>query len=143
MSGPLPGTAPQGPLLPAGSPRIAGIVNLTEDSFPDGGRCPSPAAAVAHARHLRAAGAGITGLGPAASHPDPAPASAALQAAGTGRDPLVTGPGPGCFPGSAPGPWPAAPAGIRALKAASGVPVLVSPSRKSFLAAVTREASRA
>ncbi len=29
MSSPVPGVAPPGPLLPAGNPRIAGIVNIT------------------------------------------------------------------------------------------------------------------
>ena len=79
MSSPLPGTAPPGPLLPAGIPRIVGIVNITEDSFSDGGRYLDPAAAVAHARNLRADGADIIELGPAASHPDSAPVSAAEE----------------------------------------------------------------
>ena len=79
MSSPLPGTAPPGPLLPAGSPRIVGIVNITEDSFSDGGRYLDPAAAVAHARRLLADGADVIELGPAASHPDSAPVSAAEE----------------------------------------------------------------
>ena len=236
MSSPVPGTAPPGPLLPAGNPRIVGIVNITEDSFSDSGRYLDPAAAVAHARKLRAEGADIIELGPAASHPDSAPVSAAeeqrrlapvlgqlaadgvpvsvdsfrpetlrfaisagaaclndihgfgdpglypvlaasqcrlvvmhavqedgaatrvvtdpaavrdgicrffarrlaaLQAAGIGRDRLVIDPGLGYFLGSTPGPSLAALAGIRELKAAFGVPVLVSPSRKSFLRALT------
>jgi dihydropteroate synthase type 2 len=236
MSSPLPGTAPQGPLLPAGNPRIVGIVNITEDSFSDGGRHLGPAAAVAHARKLRAEGADLIELGPAASHPDSAPVSvaeerrrlapvleqlaadgvpvsvdsfrtetlryavsagaaclndihgfgdpdlypvlaasqcrlvvmhavqaagpatrvvtdpaavrdgicrffarrlAALQAVGIGRDRLIIDPGLGYFLGSTPGPSLAALAGIRALKAAFGIPVLVSPSRKSFLRALT------
>jgi dihydropteroate synthase len=45
MSSPPPGTAPPGPLLPAGIPRIVGIVNITPDSFSDGGRYLDPAAA--------------------------------------------------------------------------------------------------
>jgi dihydropteroate synthase type 2 len=236
MSSPLPGTAPPGPLLPAGNPRIVGIVNITADSFSDGGRYLDPAAAVAHARRLRAEGADIIELGPAASHPDSAPVTAAeerrrlapvleqlapdgvpvsvdsfrpetlrfaisagaaclndihgfgdpglypllaasqcrlvvmhavqadgpatrvltdpaavldgifrffarrlaaLQAAGIARDRLVVDPGLGYFLGNSPGPSLAALAGIRDLKAAFGVPVLVSPSRKSFLRALT------
>jgi dihydropteroate synthase type 2 len=236
MSSPLPGTAPPGPLLPAGNPRIVGIVNITEDSFSDGGRYLDPAAAVAHARELRAEGADIIELGPAASHPDSAPVSAAeeqrrlapvlgllaadgipvsvdsfrsetlrfavsagaaclndihgfgdpglypllaasecrlivmhavqtagaatrvltdasavrdgmfrffarrlaaLQAAGIGRDRLVIDPGLGYFLGSTPGPSLAALAGIRELKDTFGVPVMVSPSRKSFLRTLT------
>jgi dihydropteroate synthase type 2 len=236
MSSPLLGSAPPGLLLPAGNPRIVGIVNITEDSFSDGGRYLDPAAAVAHARNLRADGADIIELGPAASHPDSAPVSvakerrrltpvleqlsadgvpvsvdsflpetlryaisvgvaclndihgfgdpglypllaasqcrlvvmhavqaagpatrvvtepaavrdgifrffdrrlAALQAAGIGRDRLVVDPGLGYFLGSTPGPSLAALAGIRELKATFGVPILVSPSRKSFLRVLT------
>jgi dihydropteroate synthase type 2 len=236
MSSPLHGTAPHGPLLPTGNPRIVGIVNITEDSFSDGGRYLDPAAALAHARELRAEGADVIELGPAASHPDSAPVSAAeeqrrlapvlerlaadgipvsvdssrpetlrfavsagaaclndihgfgdpglypllaasecrlivmhavqaagaatrvvtdpaavrdgmcrffarrltaLQAAGIGRDRLIIDPGLGYFLGSTPGPSLAALAGIRELKYTFGVPVLVSPSRKSFLRALT------
>jgi len=67
------------PLLPAGSPRIVGVVNITADSFSDGGRYLDPAAAVAHARRLRADGADVIELGPAASHPGSAPVSAAEE----------------------------------------------------------------
>jgi dihydropteroate synthase type 2 len=236
MSSPFPGTTPPGPLLPAGNPRIVGIVNITADSFSDGGRYLDPAAAVAHARKLCAEGADLIELGPAASHPDSAPVSvaeerqrlgpvleqlaadgipvsvdsfrpetlrfaisagatclndihgfgdrglypdlaaaqcqlivmhavqtagaatrvvtdpaavwdgvlrffarrlAALQEAGIGRDRLVIDPGLGYFLGSTPGPSLAVLAGIRELKDAFGVPVLVSPSRKSFLRALT------
>jgi dihydropteroate synthase type 2 len=236
MNSALPGAAPPGPLLPAGNPRVIGIVNITADSFSDGGRYLDPAAAVAHARELRADGADIIELGPAASHPDSAPVSAAqeqrrlapvlrelaadgipvsvdsfrpetlrfaisagaaclndihgfgdpglypvlaasqcrlivmhavqaagaatrvltdpaavwdgtlrffarrmaaLQAAGVGRERLVIDPGLGYFLGSTPGPSLVALAGIRELKDTFGVPVLVSPSRKSFLRALT------
>jgi dihydropteroate synthase type 2 len=222
------------PLLPAGCPLIVGVVNITEDSFSDGGRYLDPAAALAHARRLRADGAGIIELGPAASHPDsvavtaaeeqrrlapvlgqlaaegipvavdsfrpqtqrfaisagaawlndiegfshsgmyPALAAsegrlvvmhcvqaagpatrvltdpaavwsgikrfftqrlAALQAAGISRDRLIIDPGLGYFLGRTPEPSLAALAGIRDLKDAFGVPVLVSASRKSFLRA--------
>ncbi len=224
------------PLLPAGNPRIVGIVNMTADSFSDGGRYLDPAAAVARARRLRADGADVVELGPAASHPGSVPVSvaeerrrlapvlkaltadgtavsvdsfrtqtlrfavsagaawlndihgfgdpglypvlaasqcrlvvmhavqedgvateaatdqaavregmyrffarrlAALQAAGIGRDRLVIDPGLGYFLGRTPGPSLAALAGIRELKDTFGVPVLVSPSRKSFLRALT------
>ncbi len=62
---------------------------------------------------------------------------AALQDAGIGRDRLVIDPGLGYFLGSTPGPSLAVLAGIRELKDTFGVPVLVSPSRKSFLRALT------
>jgi dihydropteroate synthase type 2 len=224
------------PLLPAGSPRIVGIVNITADSFSDGGRYLDPAVALAHARRLRADGADVIELGPAASHPGSVPVSAAqerrrlapvleplaadgipvsvdsfrpetqrfavaagaaylndihgfgdpglypvlaasqcrlivmhavqaagaatkvvtdpgtvwegirrffdlrlatLQGAGVSKDRIVIDPGLGYFLGSTPGPSLAALAGIRELKETFGVPVLVSPSRKSFLRAVT------
>jgi dihydropteroate synthase type 2 len=236
MSRSVADTAPPGALLPAGGPRIVGIVNITEDSFSDGGRYLDPAAALAHARRLRADGADVIELGPAASHPGSAPVTAAeerrrlvpvleqlaaggvpvsvdtsrpetlrfavsagaaylndihgfgdpglypllaasecrliimhavqaagaatrvvtdpaavwdgicrfftrrlaaLQAAGIGRDRLIIDPGLGYFLGAAPGPSLAALAGIRELRDAFGVPVLVSPSRKSFLRTLT------
>ena len=223
-------------LLPAGNPRIVGIVNITEDSFSDGGRYLDPGAALAHARRLRADGADVIELGAAASHPGSAPVSAAqerrrlapaletlaadgtavsvdsflpetlrfavsagaawlndihgfgdpglypvlaasqcrlvvmhavqedgtatevatdpsavregmyrffarrlaaLRAAGIARERLIIDPGLGYFLGSTPGPSLAALAGIRELKETFGVPVLVSPSRKSFLRALT------
>jgi dihydropteroate synthase type 2 len=228
--------AAAGPLLPAGYPLIVGIVNISEDSFSDGGRYLDPTAALTHARRLRADGADIIELGPAASHPDSVPVTvaeerrrlapvmrqlaadgipvavdsfqpetqrfaisagaaclndihgfgapsmypvlaasgcrlivmhcvqlagpatkvvtdpaavwagigrfftrrlAALQAAGISRDQLIIDPGLGYFLGSTPEPSLAALAGIRELKDAFGLPVLVSPSRKSFLRALT------
>jgi dihydropteroate synthase type 2 len=53
--------------LPVG-PRVVGIVNITEDSFSDGGRFLDPAAAIAQARRLAAEGADIVELGAAASN---------------------------------------------------------------------------
>ena len=55
------------------APSILGIVNLTEDSFSDGGRYLDPAEALAHARALAAAGADIVDLGAAASNVDAKP----------------------------------------------------------------------
>jgi dihydropteroate synthase type 2 len=49
-------------------PRLFGIVNITEDSFSDGGRYLDAAAAVAHARALATAGAAVVDLGAAASN---------------------------------------------------------------------------
>ncbi len=62
---------------------------------------------------------------------------AALQSAGIGRDRLIIDPGLGYFLGSTPEPSLAGLAGIRHLKARFGLPVLVSPSRKSFLRTLT------
>src|SRR5712691_2898360 len=49
-------------------PLLVGIVNITEDSFSDGGRFLDPAAAIAQARRLAAGGADIVELGAAASN---------------------------------------------------------------------------
>jgi len=49
-------------------PVLVGIVNITADSFSDGGRFLDPAAAIAQARRLAAEGAGIVELGAAASN---------------------------------------------------------------------------
>jgi dihydropteroate synthase type 2 len=223
-------------MLPAGYPRIVGIVNITEDSFSDGGRYLDAEAAIAHAHKLRGEGADVVELGPAASHPGSAPVTAAeeqrrlapileqlvadgipvsvdssrpqtqrfaisagvaclndihgfgdpdmypalaasqcqliimhaiqaagsatrevtdsaavwdgtrrffakrlaaLRAAGISGDRLIIDPGLGYFLGSTPGPSLAALAGIRELKADFGLPVLASPSRKSFLRVLT------
>src|SRR5260370_37891792 len=53
---------------PMARPLLVGILNITEDSFSDGGRYLDPAAAVAQARLLVAGGADIVELGAAASN---------------------------------------------------------------------------
>ena len=62
-------------ILPPGDPipRVMGIVNLTPDSFSDGGLWFSPEAALAHARGLAAAGADLLDLGGESSRPGSAP----------------------------------------------------------------------
>ena len=61
--------------------RILGIVNITADSFSDGGKYLDPGNAILHARALIAAGADIIDLGPASSHPDAQPVTAAQEIA--------------------------------------------------------------
>lgn len=51
------------------TPVIAGIVNVTPDSFSDGGKFLDPRAAVAHARQLIADGAGIIDIGGESTRP--------------------------------------------------------------------------
>lgn len=51
-------------------PRIFGILNVTTDSFSDGGKFLDPEAAVAHGKALAAAGADVIDVGAASSHPD-------------------------------------------------------------------------
>jgi dihydropteroate synthase type 2 len=50
--------------------KIFGILNITEDSFSDGGKFLNPAAALAQADRLLAEGADILDIGAASSHPD-------------------------------------------------------------------------
>ena len=217
-------------------PLLVGILNITEDSFSDGGHYLDPAAAIAQARRLVAGGADIVELGAAASNiaakpvppaeeirrlepviaalavehiplsvdsfqpetqrfalargvaylndiqgfPDPAiyPDLAAascrlivmhaaqgrgraqrldleanevwqriedffaervprLQRAGIARERLILDPGMGFFLSSRPEASLRVLAGLGRLKRAFGLPVLVSVSRKSFLAALT------
>src|SRR5215472_19250819 len=61
------------------SPCLVGIVNITEDSFSDGGRYLDPSDAIAHARALLASGAQVIELGAAASNVDAQPVSAAEE----------------------------------------------------------------
>ena len=51
------------------TPQICGIVNITTDSFYDGGKYVEPEAAIAHAEQLAKDGADILDLGAASSNP--------------------------------------------------------------------------
>ncbi len=59
--------------LPLGRPLVMGIVNVTPDSFSDGGRHFDPALAVAHARQLVAEGADLLDIGGESSRPGAQP----------------------------------------------------------------------
>src|SRR5471032_486438 len=50
-------------------PLIMGVVNVTPDSFSDGGRFLDPAAAIAHAHQLIEEGADVVDLGAESSRP--------------------------------------------------------------------------
>lgn len=65
----------------SGAPKLLGIVNITEDSFSDGGRFLAPDAAVAHARNLLIDGADILDLGAASSNPDAKPVDPEIEIA--------------------------------------------------------------
>ena len=52
-----------------GRPRLMGVVNVTPDSFSDGGRWAEPDTAIAHARDLLAAGADILDIGGESTRP--------------------------------------------------------------------------
>lgn len=74
-------TAPRPPMALAGSdrplsfarPLVMGIVNVTPDSFSDGGRHATPEAAIAHGRALIAAGADLLDIGGESTRPGAAP----------------------------------------------------------------------
>jgi dihydropteroate synthase type 2 len=50
--------------------QIIGIVNITRDSFSDGGQFLAPEAAIAHARQLVADGAAVIDVGAESTHPE-------------------------------------------------------------------------
>ncbi|MBE0452433.1 dihydropteroate synthase [Roseovarius autotrophicus] len=68
-------TAPRVALagLDMGAPQIMGILNVTPDSFSDGGRHFDPAQALMHARAMAAAGAAILDVGGESTRPGAAP----------------------------------------------------------------------
>jgi dihydropteroate synthase len=62
-------------------PRVMGVVNITPDSFSDGGRFLGAEAAIVHARQLVAQGADILDLGGESTRPGAAPVTAAAETA--------------------------------------------------------------
>ncbi len=62
-------------------PALLGIVNITEDSFSDGGRFLAPEAALDHARALAAEGADVLDLGAASSNPQAKPVAPDVEIA--------------------------------------------------------------
>ncbi|WP_331250700.1 dihydropteroate synthase [Kytococcus schroeteri] len=61
--------APGLPVDPDGLPLVMGILNVTPDSFSDGGRWDAPDAAVAHAARMVAAGAHLVDVGGESTRP--------------------------------------------------------------------------
>jgi dihydropteroate synthase type 2 len=78
---------PPAPADRMSAPVILGIVNVTEDSFSDGGRFLDTMASIAHARALVAAGAQVVDLGAAASNVDAKPVAPAEEV--RRLDPLI------------------------------------------------------
>ncbi len=60
-------------------PLIFGILNITEDSFSDGGKFLAPEAALAHARQLMEDGADALDVGAASSNPNAAPVDSDVE----------------------------------------------------------------
>jgi dihydropteroate synthase len=66
---PVPGAGLLRGLLAKGRPLVMGVLNVTPDSFSDGGRFLDPAAAIAQAQRLAAEGADILDVGAESSRP--------------------------------------------------------------------------
>lgn len=62
--------------MPVSGVTLFGILNVTTDSYSDGGRYLEPDAAIAHALELVDAGADVVDVGAASSHPEAEPVSA-------------------------------------------------------------------
>jgi dihydropteroate synthase len=69
LSRPAPGAGLLRCLLAKGRPLVMGVLNVTPDSFSDGGRFLDPAAAIAQAQRLAAEGADILDVGAESSRP--------------------------------------------------------------------------
>lgn len=68
---PVPSLAlPGGATLPGGRTAVMGILNVTPDSFSDGGRYADVAAALRHAREMVAAGADLIDVGGESTRPN-------------------------------------------------------------------------
>ncbi len=74
--------------LPADRPAIMGILNVTPDSFSDGGLYQSRQAAIAHALSMRDQGADVIDIGGESTRPGAAPVEAEVEIART--IPVVT-----------------------------------------------------
>ena len=75
------GPAPSGGAGGAGSPRLMGIVNVTPDSFSDGGRHGTVESAVAHALRLAGDGADLLDVGGESTRPGADPVGGAEELA--------------------------------------------------------------
>ena len=60
-------------------PAVMGSLNITPDSFSDGGRCADPETALAHGERLLAAGADVVDVGGESTRPGAEPVSAAVE----------------------------------------------------------------
>jgi dihydropteroate synthase len=73
--------AVRGVVLPLDRPRVMGVLNVTPDSFSDGGGLPDAAAAVAHGLALAAAGADLLDVGGESTRPGAVPVGEDEEAA--------------------------------------------------------------
>ncbi len=70
---------PPAPLVPRRPWAVMGVVNVTPDSFSDGGRWLDPAAAIAHGRELADEGAAILDVGGESTRPGAEPVGEAEE----------------------------------------------------------------
>ena len=77
----IPAPAPLPESLAAGRTLVMGIVNVTPDSFSDGGRWDTAEGAVAHGLDLVAQGADILDIGGESTRPGAAPVTLAQEQA--------------------------------------------------------------
>lgn len=68
-----------GRLLDLGHPQVMGVLNITPDSFSDGGRCLDPGAALESAREMVEAGAAIIDIGGESTRPGATPVPENLE----------------------------------------------------------------
>ena len=66
---PPPAAPPLAALLKRGRPLVMGILNVTPDSFSDGGQYLDPKRAIAHAEEMAAQGADILDIGAESTRP--------------------------------------------------------------------------
>ena len=78
---PAPIVLARGRVLEFGQPTIMGVVNVTPDSFSDGGQYLGVAAAVSHGLTLEAAGANVLDIGGESTRPGSLPVSSEAQIA--------------------------------------------------------------
>jgi dihydropteroate synthase len=82
VSGPIAAKSASGELkhlLALGRPVVMGILNVTPDSFSDGGQFIDPDTAIAHARRMAAEGADILDVGAESTRPYGGPVPVSLQ----------------------------------------------------------------
>src|SRR2546429_427567 len=122
---------------------VMGIVNVTPDSFSDGGRFLDPDAAVAHGIELAEQGADVLDVGGESTRPGaaPVPADEELRRVVPVVERLAAAPGIGF--GKTVDHNLRLLAGLPALAERVGVPVLVGTSRKTFVGKVLARAGAA
>ena len=77
-------------LLAKARPLVMGVLNVTPDSFSDGGRFLDPKAATAHARQLAAEGADILDIGAESTRPYGSPVRVSLEEERARLEPVLS-----------------------------------------------------